>query len=57
MNNLLNELVAQIEHQRIIAQMGRRTIENAVRQIADDFLSDKRQRRTQENRDDVTTQS
>ncbi len=56
MNNLLNEFIAQVEHQRIVAQSERKTIENTVKQIANAFRLDKRQRHTEESHDDVPTQ-
>lgn len=56
MNNLLNEFVAQVEHQRIVAQSERKSIENTVKQIANAFRLDKRQRHTEESHDDIPTQ-
>ncbi|MDZ4669874.1 MAG: hypothetical protein SH821_03290 [Phototrophicales bacterium] len=56
MNNRLNELVASVEHQRIVAQSERKSIENTVKQIANAFRLDKRQRHTEESHDDTPVQ-
>ncbi len=56
MNNRLNELVASVEHQRIVAQSERKSIENTVKQIANAFRLDKRQRHTEEIHDDTPVQ-
>ncbi|HRF98327.1 MAG TPA: hypothetical protein PLZ51_24130 [Aggregatilineales bacterium] len=56
MNTLLNEFVASVEHQRIVAQSERKSIENAVKQIANAFRLDKRQRHTEESHDDTPVQ-
>jgi hypothetical protein len=56
MNTLLNEFVASVEHQRIVAQSERKSIENAVKQIANTFRLNKRQRHTEESHDDTPVQ-
>lgn len=56
MNTLLNEFVASVEHQRIVEQTERKSIENTIKQIANAFRLDKRQRHTEESHDDNPAQ-
>lgn len=56
MSMKLNEIVASVEHQRIVAQSEKKSIENAVKQIANAFRLDKRNRNTDETHNDTLTQ-
>lgn len=56
MSNRLNEFVASVEHQRIVAQSEKKSLENVVKHIANAFRLDKRNRNADETNDDTHNQ-